>query len=434
VLSGVSVIVMLPAALLWRLEDPSTSSRIGRVTYYRAMGSVFAIVAYIIGVAGFAIGISSAKPMGGAAGPTGSKLSSSHARAGVAFFAIAYCVLPVVGAIALGRKVFKHKEREHTPTPSGKSSSDDHNLVAKPNPSSATRSAPVLTTPPSLSQETQLSLTSLFGGSEAVASEEPTRGFEVVNRRRKSQSVALDRAFPSSEASTAGVNTVPTSPPRSERASDALSPTAVSSFIPPTLPQALPYQSPNSPSVVPLNTAQAFQARPRLPVGRRLGSILLQAVILFGIVYLLVSIHGNAILFGLAIAWAALYYLGLAALAWTGSPSFESILVNLLSGFRGRPTSASPVQPSPATEVETGAAVAGAGAAGVVQAAPKRQSGPPSSFFSGRPLSDDSYAVYFSDGDEDLDEESLQRRAEHEMSEREVVVMTVPRRQLRITN
>jgi hypothetical protein len=458
VLSGVSVILMLPAALLWRLDDHSTSSSRGITTYYRAIGTVIALVAYVLGVAGFAIGSSSTKSTtggGGGGGPTTvSKLSTQHARAGIAFFAIAYCVLPVVGLILLGRRGCRKRERDVSPTPSGKSSSDDHELVSTPAPAPAA----ALTPRPSLKHKAQLSLTSFFGGSHETAAaageeQQPAKGFEVVNRRRQSQSVNLDRAFPSLDGSDNGAaasgngGVPPASPPRDKRAaSDAPYPTVMAPHHNNnTLPHTPPYQTLGSPtkpsSMLPLNRgAEAYRAwRPGLRVGRRFGSMLLQAVILFGIVYLLVTIYGHAVLFGLAIAWAVLYYLGLAVLAWTGRPSYESVLVILLSGFRSGPPSSSPPEHHRSAAGEEGVMAGGGGAAGVMvqQPGPPHRPGsraPSSSFFSGRPMSDDSHTGYLSDADEDLDEEALQRRAEHEMSEREVIVMTVPRRQLRITN
>jgi hypothetical protein len=404
---------MLPAAFLFRSDRPSASWGKG---IYSQIGFSIAFPAYIIGLAGFGIGAHSAHsllPL--------SKLSTPHAKAGIAFFVLAYCVVPIVGAAVFSLETYKG---DKSSTPPEKSLSDDYNHVLVPVPATLQRRR-------TLRHRLQRSISSFFSiGKDATETdqEDPgARSFQVVSRRRPP--IGLERLAhaPESERKLGHSR-------NASRGSDIqLSHLQQSPQYPTTPSSIVPLRGVGGP----VDEHQHQQQQNGGGGGQRLlrcaFSVMSQAVIMFGIVYLLVSISDHSVLFGLAIAWSGLYYVGLVVLAWIGRPSSESLLVTLVSVFRGGAV----VQPAATRHGGRG----GAGAVGE-EAAQQQQVTTPrqrqsslahSSYFSGAPMSDDSHGGhYFTE--EDVDDETVQSRAEQEMSQREVVVMTVPRRQLRVVN
>ncbi|KAG1755705.1 hypothetical protein EDB19DRAFT_1924969 [Suillus lakei] len=122
-------------------------------------------------------------------------------------------------------------------------------------------------------------------------------------------------------------------------------------------------------------------------------------------------------LFAVFLLWTIIFYICLFTLAWHGRPR-RSTLTYLIARFRAEPP---PVVP-PGTPTSRPLSVVG------------NEQYPFPTDTRGPYLHEPPYRATRAHDDEDLDEETRQRRIEEEMGRREVSIVTVPKRRLWITN
>lgn len=154
----------------------------------------------------------------------------------------------------------------------------------------------------------------------------------------------------------------------------------------------------------------------------------LQVVILWALVFWIVTFAILPSTLGLALvaAAAALYYIGLVALAWTGYPR-RSVLVVAVSRLRGDPTDAALANAPPSTP-------------GGFSPVPTTSPGRPyihSPLW--RPAREDDVgsgarSMESEAEDDDEDDAARQARIEEEMARRDVSIFTVPKRRLVVRN
>ncbi|KAI0068702.1 hypothetical protein BV25DRAFT_1817611 [Artomyces pyxidatus] len=466
ILAPVSIVLLLPAIILYRLSLPSTttlqsSSNASSLTF---MSGLAVLVAYGIGIAGLTSSFTSiSRPGSGAltkrGPPPNTVLKTAHGQAGLALFVALYGLIPVLFlsyfvwqrlafSARNGRPLSLRPERrraDSTDTAEKLNAfkpSTDATGQSNVGPSRATSPPPGHTPSKAKARSWGASFFLHRDGrasSESAAETEATNGhrpFEVVNRPARVR-----------HASTSGTINLSDSshrmPPRNLSELSWLdrrrSVNAVGE-LDYALSQLNNRPTPSTPA-----TAEVLMQHLPSPQARRavmpptveiVLHSLLHALILGMCVFTLIALWSRAprATFAVFLAWMAVFYITLLGLAWNGRPqnSTLTVLVSRLRGdvqFTAVPT-ATPIASRPMSM------------SGTTDHLPFQTEGrgpylhqPP---FQAAPHEEDVYSTShgpLSDGEvSEEDEDTRQRRIEDEIGRRDVSIITVPKRKLWITN
>ncbi|KAI0368139.1 hypothetical protein BV20DRAFT_948921 [Pilatotrama ljubarskyi] len=447
--TAISVALFFPALVLHRLSSPtvglSQSTQRHLALFY--LGAVVGLAAYGLGIAGLATAFTSITSTGMAvakrsvASPT---LPTAHSKAGLALFAAMYGLVPILHIVAL---VIRRCDGSRDNEPAvGRHRADSTTEKLSMNGravSPSQRSEPLSHDAPN--GETRRRVRSWAGigtwagitgrRSNETTSEDHThtpsqRSFEVVNRpiRQRRASGNSLAAFSDPRPTHTPRNLSDMSwldPKRSNSAMGelgyGLSPVdrrGQEAWTPGTTPMEVTstnglmgHQSPVEHPVLP-SPFEGFI------------HVLFHALLLALSALALVALwqRGPRAVFGVFLAWTAVFYVILVALAWNGYPR-ESILSVIFSRLRAEPVAFSPPMAVPFPSEARG---------------PYQHHQPP---YRAALTVEQEYAASHShchspdvDDDDEEDEDTRQRRIEEELSRRDVSIVTVPKRRLYVLN
>ncbi|KAI0053628.1 hypothetical protein FA95DRAFT_1552125 [Auriscalpium vulgare] len=466
VLAPVSLVLLLPAILLYRLSLPTTTSIIpDKSVGFKYTCLLAVVVAYGVGLAGLATSFTSTTrqqsndtALTKRASPD-TVLKTTHGRAGLALFVALYGVMPILFLLhSLGRRMFvsvrtgKLNIRPERRRANSTDTAEKLNSFRQPMDgvessaaalSQATSPLPDTTPRSRLHSWGKSSLLNTLVGrrstetdtaAEAIGAPS-THAFEVVNRPVRTRHHSTSGTINLSESS----HRMPRNLSELSWLDRRRSVHAVGELdyaltqihnqgLPPT-PATAEVLAPELPT-----PAQ----RPLMPpLGEAFLRALLHALVLGLCVLTLIALWLRAprATFGLFLAWTVAFYVILVALAWRGRPQ-TSTLTTLLSRLRGD----APFVPVPTRTPLASRAMSMTGTTDQLLLMPDPRGPylhqPPFHIAHEDDLLSTSHASPRSEEgvDSDDDEDARQRRIEDEMGRRDVSIVTVPKRKLWITN
>lgn len=475
IFSPVSIALLLPAILLYRASTgPLVQPMASSVSIaFASSGGIVATTAYVLGIVGFALGVSRSNDDS----PTTTLrrraesvtthvpfLSTAHSRAALVLFVFVYGILPLLAAALYMTKRRDPKdptrpELEHNrkttdetvtktlvgtgPGEKGtaRSSEDElgrrsrrsvdsqavggteEGLEMAPRPQSG-----IFSTFNAATAKSHRKSTATLQSSSPPSAYTPTK-FEVVNRPNRSSVVG------NGNGNGHAYSHLPRNPSELswiERRRSVgvygqldfqLSQNGRSPPTFPPPPSSAHEMSPTTPQV-PALTPPRLPSRP----AQLWFDVALQVIILWAVVFWLVTfaIMGSIPGLVLSVLIAVAYYVMLVILAWLNRPQ-HSILVVVISRLRGDPADVAPVPPSaPSTPIPP-------------------ISSPPHPYLNSPPwratqshASDDllsrARSMDSEGADDDEDDDERQARIEEEMARRDVSIFTVPKRRLVVRN
>ncbi|KAH7929432.1 hypothetical protein BV22DRAFT_1080880 [Leucogyrophana mollusca] len=463
-LAPLSIALLLPAILLSRVALPSAqaSRPVDRNMALLYLSGLVALAAYGAGIGGLIssfTSISSTMTMFKRA-PSGTILRTGHGVAGLALIVGLYALVPFLYILSFCATSSNRPPKvivDHSEPPASRANSTDtaEKLAAY---TAAQRTE----YPPASPSSPRARLHSWGGSSfwlgrssregrastdsESVHSAGPQRAFEVVNRparTRRASSQGL--AHPSMDV----YQRVPVAP-RSLGDVDWLdrrrSLNAVNEldYAVHQGNRANGFSSSSTPPTIDVLSTRALVPHANFPRAiyeipqpfETCLRILFHALVLALCILSLAALWYRATkaLFAVFLLWTVLFYCSLFALAWNGRPR-KSILTALIARLRAQPP---PPAGSPGTPTSRPLSMVG----NEQYPFPTDTRGPYLHQPPYRPAGHDDVStshggprsVETDDDDEDVDEETRQRRIEEEMGRREVSIVTVPKRRLWITN
>ncbi|KAF9247034.1 hypothetical protein BU15DRAFT_69879 [Melanogaster broomeanus] len=457
-----SVALLLPAILLARLALPSAKvthpTNLNIALVY--LSSLIAVAAYGLGLAGLVTSFTSVTTTMTMVkrATTRSILQTGHGVAGLVLFVGLYAVVPFLYLVSICRSRKRRPQKEVVDHTEPETDSSRANWTEKLASSTAAQPVQYPPTPPasprarlhswggssfwlsSRSREGRVS-----SDSESIQSGGPQRAFEVVNRPARTRRASTNGlVYPNLEI----YQRVPVAPRslgdvdwldrrRSLNAVNELD-YAVNHG---TRTQGLPNSS--TPNTADISTRAlmptsitlprtAYELPPPLELVLR---IFFHMFVLGLCILSLIALWYGApmSLFAVFLLWMVIFYISLFALAWHGRPT-KSLLTTLFGSLRGQPASpdASPGTPTSRPLSMTGMdqypfPIDNRGP--YLHQPPYRATGHDDISTTQGPRS-----VETEDDDDEIDEDTRQRRMEEEMGRREVSIVTVPKRRLWITN
>ncbi|TBU32906.1 hypothetical protein BD311DRAFT_514755 [Dichomitus squalens] len=466
-LGAVSVALFLPAAAFYRISQPavSTTRLTDRNLAFMYLGVVVGVAAYALGIVGLATSFTSITAVSPIAkrALTSLHLQTAHGKAGLALFACLYGLVPLLQLLALAmRRCVSPRDREQTDGRFRADSTLEKLSVNERAASPSARSEPA-SHPPDGIKEGKRRIRSWAGigtwagitgrrsnDTGTVADDQPytpsQRSFEVVNRpiRQRRMSANSLAAFSDPRPSHRPRNLSDMSwldPRRSTSGMGGeygLSPIdRREAWTPGTTPMEI-------------NSTNGLMLGQQRPVGHPILPppfegfihVLFHALLLALTIFSLVALwqRGLRAAFGVFLAWTAVFYIILIALAWNGRPR-ESVLSVIFSRLRAEPAAFSAVpragSPAGSRPLSTNESVAvpfptEPGGRGPYQhhQPPYRTAGAEHDYRS----TSHGHASPDVDDDDDDDEDTRQRRIEDELSRRDVSIVTVPKRRLYLLN
>ncbi|KZP00127.1 hypothetical protein CALVIDRAFT_560729 [Calocera viscosa TUFC12733] len=499
VLSAVSIAGFLPCLLVLRYASGPVPGRREYSIALVYLASMSALIAYAVGVAGFATALTTTyrvtMPMSSRDISSSAFLQTAHGQAGLALFICLYVLLPAwagvmfcldrhrasksVGPDSVSMMEKTRETRDSTATSAGftdiqRRYTDANNDASPPPPPPPPPpaegtgqkvrriSSPTLVTAKigdwvghrrrrvSESAVTATSPNSSHTAIHSPTSSPPRTGhsFEVVNRprrisgpsrllpnehyRRKTAQSLSDISWLDRRGHIGSV-----AEHDLEMTNAKANSSADHTPIQPGRPEYFNNSPQSSTTVAPGQSPRTLNQFPR-PLAVVFRSVLF-AILTFACILVLIALHqrGPTWAFAVFLVWTILFYLALLVLAWYGRPRPSSLAV-ILARVRedGHPPPVAHSQlpnqspdmarspPSTRPPSRTGLG-------------PYKYHQPPyhrAASHEEDALSGSHYPLSIESGDEDEDDETRQRQMEAEMSSRDVVVMTVPRRQLKIVN
>ncbi|KAI0036714.1 hypothetical protein K488DRAFT_81712 [Vararia minispora EC-137] len=480
VLAPVSVALLLPAIVVYRLSQPAISlsnSSFG----LQLTACVISFFAFGSGLAGLILSFTtivaspqSASTLAKRAVSSGSVLRTGHGQAGLALFLLLYIVFPV---IYLGHSVWTHSGARFSPDDahddvvtskqvSRAASTDPAEKLNSTNSpdghqydrSSATTPGPEAPTSSGRRRHRSLTGSSFMASllptaerrsSESVALSEPSgpsgpssmgpHSFEVVNRPRKRQ-LSTGEGLAVSESSHRANGGLPRRSLSDISWLERRRSVNAVNEIDYALMQLHQQRGPPTPGTADLSTrplmnvdsthtGMPVSAMP--PAALVLLHLLLHVLVLALSAFALVALWERAppAAFAVFLVWTVALYVVLIALALRGRPrdSALTVLLNRLRGERAPSHYAAAATPTPSRPLS-----------------PTEVRGPYLHQPLYRPTLDDEYRAPFppsrtghgvpDEAESDEDEDTRQRRIEEEMQRREVSIVTVPKRKLWVTN
>ncbi|GLB33795.1 hypothetical protein LshimejAT787_0106790 [Lyophyllum shimeji] len=430
ILAPVSLAILQAAFLLFRFTSPLY--RTGGLRVKNVYGSaVLALVAYALGIAGFATAFSaiSAPKLAPA---SGLHLQTGHGIAGLIFFALLYAILPLLLVLysynsrpstlaqdSVGEKIEPAPAGSPTATetydwPSSRSAPQSlHNASSPSSPRLRTNSWGPSSTM-YRSHEGRLS-----SDSESLRSPSPKRGFEVLNRTpRARQPSGSWLAVPFAEASVDRLRDIDWLQRRRSvnavgELDYALTQLRREQILStPATADGLMATTPPNPSPPPLASPDVSTVTLH---------IVFQALFLGMSILTLIALWSRApkATFGVFLAWTLAFYIIMATFAWQLRPdrSLLSVARSRLSPQRQtaatRTASITEVTPGPYVHQPPHQVASGRDDASLSQAGP---------------LSAEA------DEEDDVDDETRQREIEGEIARRDVSIVTIPKRKLWVAN
>ncbi|EJU06525.1 hypothetical protein DACRYDRAFT_61285 [Dacryopinax primogenitus] len=499
VLSAVSIAAFLPCLLMLRdASTPAPGSReMSMALVY--LTSTFALIAYAVGVAGFALAFTSiyrvSQPLTTRSTSTSSIfLQTVHGQAGLALFICLYVLVPAWFGIMMCLRGMRSSKSvgpdslsmmEKLPRDSTTASAINHddiqrryfdanndNVVSPPPPSAEeperkTRrtSSPTLVTTKigdwvgsrrRRVSDSALTPTSPISSNSGNIHEDPdgtppqaVQSFEVVNRprrvsgpsrlmqndyrrtHRKPMHSLSDVSWLERRGQIGGVaelDLVMT------KANSSASHTQQHNGGPEFFPSPEMPSNPTTPGV-PKLTYMRFPTTSTIVF-----RTFLFAVLTFACILALVALFQRGATWASAVflVWTILFYIAVFALAWNGRPRPSSLAVVLARVREAGHHNSPPVHAQlPTQSPDMTRSLPSTRSPSRTGLGPYTYHQPPYHRAASREedaLSGSHYPMSVESGDEEEDDEQRQRQMELEMSNRDVVVMTVPRRQLKIVN
>ncbi|KAH9900004.1 hypothetical protein C8Q73DRAFT_639450 [Cubamyces lactineus] len=463
--AAISVALIFPALVLYRLSSPTFGLTQPSEHYlgFNFLGAVVGLVAYGLGIAGIATAFTSMTATSTSvvkrSVSSNIHLQTAHAKAGLALFAGMYGLVPLLHLVALAIRRFDGRGDRDAVEGRHRADSTVEKLSMNGRAASPSqRSEPLSQDVPIGDTKRRVRSWAGIGTwagitgrrSHETTSEDNThtpsqRSFEVVNRPTRQR-----RASGNSLAAFSDPR--PTHTPRNLSDMSWLDPRRSTSGMGELGYNLSPMdrrgQEPWTPGTTPMEITstnglmghQSPVAHPVLPTPfEGFVHVLFHALLLALSVLSLIALwqRGPRAVFGVYLAWTVAFYIVLLSLAWNGYPR-ESILTVILSRLRADPVAFSPVprggSPSGSRPMSTIESVAvpfpseGRG--------PYHHHQPP---YRAALSAEHDYPTSLSHGhevddDEEVDEDTRQRRIEEELSRREVSIVTVPKRRLYVLN
>ncbi|KAI0322435.1 hypothetical protein OF83DRAFT_1254961 [Amylostereum chailletii] len=468
ILSPLSMAIVLPAIILYRLSLPSTRS-IMQLTRGSAslkyLSFAAAAAAYGVGVAGMALSftsVTSSTPSAVAKRtvPPGNTLKTAHGRAGLALFIFFYGLLPILYGLHLARhrpttttqdEVSSHPLHSRTNSTDTAEKLNSFRTPADGGQTSADRSGAASPVPDASSspRKRQRSwgassiITNLrsHGGrvsSESVAQSEPINGgrpFEVTNRPRKRQLSAsgtmtlsdTSHRMPVSPRSLGDVDWLERR--RSVNAVNELDFALQTQRGPPTpaTPDVLSTRELMGPSPS-RHTQRATMPSPGHIILHSLMHLLVLALCILSLAALWQ--RAPIATFAVFLVWTVSFYGILVTLAWYGRPRASMITV-IISRLRGDLSFDGPTStPVPSRPLSVSGIDFPTDARGPYLHQPMYRTAHEDEYSASHGIPHSEIEEAESDGDE----ETRQRRIEDEMGRRDVSIVTVPKRKLWVVN
>ncbi|KAJ7047383.1 hypothetical protein C8F04DRAFT_1058616 [Mycena alexandri] len=414
-----SVALLLPSSLLFRLTSPSFNSSpdraLPRQWYY--VSGFLALTSFTLGIAGIATSFTTISSSDATTRPP--TLSTVHGRAGLALFICLYGLIPLVALVHASRS--KHAPFDETDDSRKRADSDvtekDQlpSSTHSPSPAPSTRRRTHSWGPSSWRKAREDSLSIDSGSAETgdpVSTTPSPRGFEVLNRPARTRRASGSRLpvpathMPQQLASHSLSDLDWLNRRRSLTAVGELDFTldhATSTVLPPSTPGTLLEPPVDPPSNMP-------------PLVSILLRLLFHAALLGFCIFCLVALWSKApkSTFGVFLAWTTAFYIILISAGWRGRPD-RSTLSLMFERLRAeqRPTTLRPsVSDIPRAEEERSRFP-------YIHRPAHR-----------RALLTDYMGPQSTDTEDDDDD-----RAENEMRRRDISIVTsYPKRALRITN
>ncbi|KAL1701428.1 hypothetical protein EV121DRAFT_263075 [Schizophyllum commune] len=449
VLSAVSVVLLYPAALIFRLSSSSFTAFAQPARHvlgvYSAM--LLALAAYALGIAGLATSFTSLTSTSSSAtlsrrdSPVRTHLDTAHGRAGLVLFILLYAVLPVLLLVRLGSRKFRNRS-ESPGSESGQQEPKGSALEMKGSPS--TPPQPRARSPTqSLTSSTEprprtmsLPLSGPTAASTESSGEGGKRSFEVLNRGRGPSRPATSMSYSSPHVLSRSLGELDWLQRR--RSLNTVG--ELDYAITQVLRQHTQPATPNTTDAL-MGPSQEVVSQPSIPEypapGEIATRVLFHAALLAVSALCLVALYLRAPVWSFAVflVWVVGFYAAMLVLAWRGTP-LRSTLTAVVYRLRGKPIpprdtstiASAPIGESGQYPFPTNVGSV-AGRSPYVHT-PMAYRATNDDGTSSHPLSADGHY----DDDEDEDEDVQQRRMEEELDRRDVSIVTVPKRRLWVAN
>ncbi|KAL4075874.1 hypothetical protein V8B97DRAFT_1925759 [Scleroderma yunnanense] len=449
-----SVVLILPAALLVRLALPSSQSQapVERNTLFLYLAVFFALVAYGLGLGGLVTSFVTISSRSSVAkrSASSSMLRTAHGVAGLILSIGLYAVLPLLCLLVFWTPCTRHRKEV---TGNAEAAASRPNSV-----DTAEKLASVQQTqrPPSSPASPRARLHS-WGGSSfwlggrstpgrtssdsgSMHSAGPQRAFEVLNRPSRTRRISTNGVVHSNIDAYQRVPATPRSLGDQEwldrrRSRSVGNHLEYAAHV--TRGHAVASGSTANTADVPSTGAllPTIRHTPKPPSLPELCVRLFFHACVFGLCILsLVALwyRASVYLFAAFLLWTVLFYIALFVLAWHGRPA-KSLLTTLIVRVRAEPPAIPPGTPGsrPLSMAGTEQYLFSTDTRGPYLHHPPYRATAHDDFCM-TPMAPRS--VETDDDDDDIDEDTRQRQIEEEMGRREVSIVTVPKRRLWVTN
>ncbi|TRM67549.1 hypothetical protein BD626DRAFT_479127 [Schizophyllum amplum] len=443
VLSTVSVVLLFPAALIYRLSSPSYTAfaRPARRMFGLYSSVVLVLVAYALGIAGLALSFTSLASTSSATlsrrdSASTAHLKTAHGRAGLVLFVLLYVVLPLLLLLRLGSRKLHNRSASPTYQSEGRelkgvelTETPPHARARSPTQSfaSSAETRPRTMSLPLSTHNAPMSTESTEGGK---------RSFEVLNRGHRPSRPSR----PATSMSLSSPHVLSRSLGELDWLQRRRSLNAVGELdyaISQVLRQQTQPATPNTTDALMGNgRAASLPSIPELPPVREIVlRVLFHAALLALCALCLVALYLRAPVwaFTIFLVWVVAFYAVMLVLAWRGTPP-RSTLTAVLFRLRGRPIpprDTSTIASAPLGD-NSSYPFPTAGGRGPYVHTPTAYRAGNDDGASSHPLSAEGQG--YEDEEDEEDEDVQQRRMEEEMDRRDVSIVTVPKRRLWVAN